>query len=268
MVENSSSGNEPWEQATEVLQAGVPANVTFCEALIEDGLFYRTQILDADTIHDDPDNPQDDPTTYDIVPLPNVLGPEIMFGGSDQRVPIARVTTAGDVCLAMNFQIRPEGLIENPYPEGTLEFEEWEQAQDYRMEEPLCIENPCRQYQEQTPSIVGNALNCPGTTADVEVGFLGGENLTSDQIGFVLTDAENDTIANGQGPLVFQGLSAGNYVLYTEDFNTCKDTVEIEVISPDPIEAMPSIGDQNRALARRTPPSSSQALRSWEARVI
>ena len=45
--------------------------------------------------------------------------------------------------------------------------------------------------------------------------------------------------------IVFQDLFPGNYAVKVEDSYGCMDTTRFTVVAPDPIEAMPSIGDQN-----------------------
>ncbi len=202
----------------------VQQGADFCGTEVIDGLFSRQQQLD--------------PTGEFIV------GPEAQFGGEDFKVPIARITTDGNVCFSMNFQCRIGGL-DNPFVIGTEESDEWLEAGRFVMNEPVCFDNPCRRYVEEDPTITGLSLLCPGGLADVSVEFLGGENVTESGMTYTLYGMADEELIAGQGAMNFASLEEGSYVVITEDANACKDTVTFEVTSPAPLEAALEIADNN-----------------------
>ena len=206
----------------------------FCGQEIRDGAFFRLQDDNGEIIQ----------------------GPEGCFGGDDLKVPIARMTTAGDVCFQFNLQYREQGLLDNnpdnpTAPDSTSTQEEineyWEftASNEFRMNAPLCFDNPCRRYAEDVPEITGLNLLCPGDLTDVAVEFLGGSNVTEADLTHTLFGEGNEELSSGQGPLEFAALGEGAYVLVTEDANTCKDTVSFEVVSPAPLETNYMIEDDN-----------------------
>jgi gliding motility-associated-like protein len=213
------------DDASAVLEAiNTQQGSGFCGTQILDGAYYRNQTLD----------PSGD----------FVVGPVAQFGGEDLKVPIARITTDGDICVLMNLQFRPQGAT-NPYANNDPLHDEWLQANRFEMSEPLCFDNVCRRYVEETPAITGLSLPCPGALANVEVEFMGAENIDVSTMNYVLYDLGDLEVESGSGPMIFNGLAEGEYVLVTEDGNTCKDTVNISVVAPPPIQAQISLVDDN-----------------------
>lgn len=196
----------------------------FCGTEIFDGAFVRTQNVDAAT--------------------GLVTGPIAQFGGPDLAVPIARITTAGDVCFSLNFAYRPQAMT-NPFEPNTDEHDAWLEENRYQMEEEMCFDNVCARYANEMPSVSGNSLLCPGNSSTVEVEFLGGENITAADLEYALFNAASLEEMTGTGALVFEDLYEGDYILYTEDSNGCKDTVEFAVVAPPEIEAAFEIADDN-----------------------
>ena len=196
----------------------------FCGTQVFDGAFARTQTVD------------------DATGL--VTGPVVQFGGADLSVPIARITTAGDVCFSMNLAYRPQAMT-NPYDANTDEYDAWIQENRFQMQEALCFDNVCGRYASDMPAISGTSLLCPGNSSTVEVEFLGGENITEADLTYALFNITSLEETNGTGALVFEDLYEGDYILYTEDTNGCKDTVEFAVVAPPQIEANIHLVDDN-----------------------
>jgi hypothetical protein len=70
--------------------------------------------------------------------------------------------------------------------------------------------------------------------------------------GFAFSDNEETILDFTDGALVaqtdvnsFSDVEPGDYAVLVLDAYGCMDTTRFTVVAPDPIEAMPSIGDQN-----------------------
>ena len=176
--------------------------------------------------------------------------PPNSIAGEDFRVAVARVTTCGDWKFAANCQVFVEGdqddeqvwLIEEQSESGFIE-----------------VSHPCLDYASQDAAVTGLLTTCPGDNAEVNMQFLGSPDVDSTTYtlyafddGFVFSDVGQtildftniESVAQTSVPS-FSDVEPGDYAVLVLDDYGCMDTTMFTVVSPDPIEAMPSIGNDN-----------------------
>lgn len=179
------------------------------------------------------------------------IGAPNAIAGSDLRVEVARVTTCGDWSFSANCQVFENGdqdqqqlwFIEEEDVDGVIE-----------------VSHPCLDYAaEQQANVSGELTTCPGDNAEVELEFLGSADVPSTAYdlyafpdGFAFSDEEETILDFTDGALVaqtnvnsFSDVEPGDYAVLVLDDYGCRDTTRFTVVAPDPIEAMPSIGNQN-----------------------
>lgn len=143
------------------------------------------------------------------------------IAGADLRVLIAQVTTCGDWCFNASFQVFVNG--------------DQQQVQLFELPGDVCTDDPCDVYTEQEATVMGNVVQCTGSTADVEVEFLGEGSM--DQSTFVLVDQIGNLVAGPQNSTSFSGLTPGTYAMLVADEFTCMDTTVFTVIQPNALSA-------------------------------
>ena len=180
----------------------------------------------------------------------DVVGPPNAFAGNDLRVEVARVTTCGDWTFSANCQV---------FVNGDQEQEEVWLIEEQAVSGAIEVSHPCLDYASEEADVSGVLTTCPGDNAEVSLEFLGSTDVPNTAYdlyafpeGFAFSDDEETILDFTDGALVaetnvnsFSDVEPGDYAVLVLDAYGCMDTTRFTVVAPDPIEAMPSIGDQN-----------------------
>ena len=181
--------------------------------------------------------------------------PPNAIAGDDFRVEVARVTTCGDWSFSANCQVFEQGMQSS----AEIWLMNEQDSLDLNSFGFMAVEHPCQDYSILDPEINGLTISCAGETTNVEIEFLGSDDLPSTSYDlYIFDDDQFDQLDFSEGEvvgqlveqtppdvIVFQDLFPGNYAVKVEDIYGCMDTTRFTVVAPDPIEAMPSIGNQN-----------------------
>ncbi len=209
---------------------GNQAGADVCSHQVENGLLYVLPVLDVGT--------------------GTVVGPPNAVAGDDLRVEVARVTTCGDWTFSANCQVFVEGVQEPP--------QLW-LIEEQSLNGAIEVSHPCLDYASEQANVSGVLTTCPGDNAEVGLEFLGSADVPSTAYslyafpdGFVFSDDEETILDFTDIEVVaetdvnsFSDVEPGDYAVLVLDAYGCMDTTRFTVVAPDPIEAMPSIGNQN-----------------------
>ena len=208
---------------------GSVAGANICAHQVNNGLLYVLPVLDGTGI---------------------VEGPPNAIAGDDLRVEVARVTTCGDWTFSANCQVFVNG--------DQSQEQQWfieEQALSGAIE----VAHPCLDYASEQADVTGVLTTCPGDNAEVGLEFLGSADVPSTNYdlyaysdGFAFVDVEETILDLTDVEVVaqtdvntFSDVEPGDYAVLVLDAFGCMDTTRFTVVAPEPIEAMPSIGNQN-----------------------
>ena len=186
----------------------------------------------------------------------SAIGAPNAIAGDDLRVEVARVTTCGDWTFSANCQV----FVNGDQAQEQLWFIE-QQLVDGELVEDGAIEvsHPCLDYASEQANVSGVLTTCPGDNAEVGLEFLGSVDVPSTAYdlyafpdGFAFSDVEETILDFTDVEVVaqtnvntFSDVEPGDYAVLVLDAYGCMDTTRFTVVAPEPIEAMPSIGNQN-----------------------
>ena len=179
-----------------------------------------------------------------------MVGPPNAIAGDDLRVEVARVTTCGDWTFSANCQVFVEGIQDQE--------QQW-LIEEQSLNGAIEVSHPCLDYASEEANVSGVLTTCPGDNAEVGLEFLGSADVPSTSYdlyafpdGFAFSDPEETILDFTDGDVVaetdvnsFLDVEPGDYAVLVLDDYGCMDTTRFTVVAPDPIEAMPSIGNQN-----------------------
>ncbi|MGB1348359.1 MAG: gliding motility-associated C-terminal domain-containing protein [Flavobacteriales bacterium] len=208
---------------------GSVAGANVCAHQVENGLLYVLPVLDGSGL---------------------VEGPPNAIAGDDLRVEVARVTTCGDWTFSANCQV---------FVNGDQDQEQQWFIEDQALSGAIEVAHPCLDYASEQANVSGVLTTCPGDNAEVGLEFLGSADVPSTAYdlyafpdGFTFSDVEETILDFTDVEVVaqtdvnnFSDVEPGDYAVLVLDAYGCMDTTRFTVVAPEPIEAMPSIGNQN-----------------------
>ena len=180
----------------------------------------------------------------------SAIGAPNAIAGDDLRVEVARVTTCGDWTFSANCQV---------FVNGDQGQEQQWFIEEQALSGAIDVSHPCLDYASQQANVTGVLTTCPGDNAEVGLEFLGSPDVPSTAYdlyafpdGFAFSDAEETILDFTDVEVVaqtdvnnFSDVEPGDYAVLVLDDYGCMDTTRFTVVAPEPIEAMPSIGNQN-----------------------
>ena len=186
----------------------------------------------------------------------SAIGAPNAIAGDDLRVEVARVTTCGDWTFSANCQV----FVNGDQAQEQLWFIEQQLVGGELVEDgEIGVSHPCLDYASEEASVSGVLMTCAGDNAEVGLEFLGSADVPSTSYnlyafpdGFAFSDPEETILDFTDIDVVaetdvnsFSDVEPGDYAVLVLDDYGCMDTTRFTVVAPEPIEAMPSIGNQN-----------------------